>query len=129
MPANIDQDILFLGAVPIKNEMQTKTTITKDECFVTLNVQNTPVEFKVDTGSQANIIHISVYKKIDEPKASIQPLKTKLTSYTGKDELEVIGKCTLHCMDKWLKFLYVQKINQPCLDFQLRKNSTLSTWL
>ena len=29
----------------------------KDECFVTLNVHNIRVEFKVDTGSQANQLH------------------------------------------------------------------------
>ena len=33
----------------------------------------------------------------------IQPLKTKLISYTG-NELELIGKCTLNCMDKSLNF-------------------------
>lgn len=93
--------------------MQTKTKITKDECFVTLNFQNTPVEFKVDTGSQAKIIPISVYKRINEPKASIQPSKTKLTSYTG-DELEIIGKCTLHCMDKSLNF-FVSPEDQPAI--------------
>ena len=33
----------------------------------------------------------------------IQPLKTKLISYTG-NELELIGKCTLNCVDKSLNF-------------------------
>ena len=98
LPGNTDQDILFVGTFQTKNEMHTKTKITKDEYFVTLNVQNTPVEFKVDAGSQANIIPISVYKRINQPKASIQPSKTKLSSYTG-DELKIIGKCTLHCID------------------------------
>ena len=113
LPANIDQDILFVGTVQTKNEMQIKTKITRDECFLPLNVQNTPVEFKVDIGSQANIIRISVYKRINEPKASIQPSKSKLTSYTG-DELEIIGKCTLHFMDKSLNF-FLSPEDQPAI--------------
>ena len=84
---------------------------------MTLNVQSTPVEFKLDTGSQANIIPILVYKRINEPKASIQPSKTKLTSYTG-DELEIIGKCTLHCRDKSLNFFESPKDQPPILGFQ-----------
>ena len=111
LPANIDQDILFVGTVQTKQEKQAKTKITKDECFVTLSVQNTPVEFKVDTGSQANIIPISVYERINEPKAPIQPSKTKLTSYTG-NEFEIFGKCNLNCMDKSLNF-FVSLEEQP----------------
>ena len=64
----VDQDILFVRTVQTKQEKLTKIKITKDECFVTLDVQNMPVEFKVETGSQANIIPLSVYKKINEPK-------------------------------------------------------------
>ena len=120
LPANIDQNILFVGTVQTKNEMQNKTKITKDECFVTLNVQTTPVEFKVDAGSQANIIPISVYKWINEPKASIQSSKTKLTSYAG-DELEIIAKCTLHCMSKIVELFCKSRISTSH-NFKLRKN-------
>ena len=76
LPANIDQDILFVGTVRAKKEKLTKTKITKDECFVTLDVQNMAVEFEVDTGSPANI-PLLVYERLNEPKAPIQSSKTK----------------------------------------------------
>ena len=59
----VDQDILFVRTIQTKQEKLTKTKITKDESFVTLDVQNMPAEFKVDTGSQANIIPLLAYKK------------------------------------------------------------------
>ena len=71
------------------------------------------MEFKVDTGSQANITPISVYERINEPKAPIKPSKTKLTRYAG-NELEIIGQCTLNCMDKSLNF-FVSPEDQPAI--------------
>ena len=50
---------------------------------------------------------------MNEPKASIQPSKTKLTRYAG-DELEIIGKCTLHCMGKSLNF-FESPEDQPAI--------------
>lgn len=98
-----DPDILFVG--------------TKDESFITLEVHKTPIKFKVDTGSQANIIPMSIYRELKGPKIPIQASKTSLTSYTG-DELDVVGKCTLKCMNKHLNF-FVSKTNQyPILGFQ-----------
>ena len=62
-----------------------KTKIKKDKCFVTLDVWDTPLRFKVDTGSQANIIPVSMFRKFKEPtcKAPLQTSKKSLTSYTG----------------------------------------------
>ncbi|CAB4023870.1 Hypothetical predicted protein [Paramuricea clavata] len=89
-----DPDILFVGTVDKKPEQSTKTELTKDECFITLEVNETPIKFKVDTGSKANIIPMSTYRELKEPKEPIQTSKTSLTSYTG-DKLNVVGKCTL----------------------------------
>ena len=45
---NTDPDDLIIGTVN-KNRGETKTEIKKDECFVTLDIQDMPVRFKVDT--------------------------------------------------------------------------------
>ena len=115
-----DHDNLFVGTVN-KNRGQTKTEIKKDECFVTLDIQDMPVRFKVDTGSQANIIPVSIYRKLKEPKAPLQTSKTSLTSYTG-DKLHIIGKYTMKCMNKHLN-VFVSETNQsPILGFKRRKS-------
>ena len=88
-----DPDILFVGTVDKKPEQSTKTELTKDECFITLEVNETPIKFKVDTGSQANIIPMSMYRELKGPKEPIQASRTSLTSYTG-DKLNLVGKCT-----------------------------------
>ena len=48
-------DKLFVGVLT----KDVKTDIRQDECFATLDIQGTKVRFKVDTGSQANIMPIS----------------------------------------------------------------------
>ncbi|CAB3981708.1 PREDICTED: uncharacterized protein K02A2.6-like [Paramuricea clavata] len=67
-----EPDILFVGTVDKKPEQLTKTELTKDECFITLEVNETPIKFKVDTGSQANIIPMSKYRELKGPKEPIQ---------------------------------------------------------
>ena len=101
----------------MKPEKSTKTAITKDECFITPDVHDTQIKFKIDTGSQANIIPMSLYEKIKEPKAPIQTSKTTLTSYTG-DKLDIIGKCTLKCNDKPFTFFISQTEQPAILGFQ-----------
>ena len=78
---------------------------------MTLNVQSTLVELKVDITSEH--YSISVCKRINEPNASIQSSKTKLTN-CASDELEIIGKCALHCMGKSLNF-FVSQEDQPAI--------------
>ena len=78
---------------------------------MTLNVQSTLIEHKVDITSEH--YSISVCKRINEPKASIQSSKTKLTN-CASDKLEIIGKCALHCMGKSLNF-FVSQEDQPAI--------------
>ena len=71
-----------------------------DQAFATLHVgpQKTPIKFKIDTGSQVNIIPLSkVYDlKIKHPLA---PPGSQLSSYTG-DPLNVKGTVSLNCSHK-----------------------------
>ena len=48
-----------------------------------------PVRFKVDTGSQANIIPVSIYRKLKEPKAPLH------TSNQPQRSREITRNCKL----------------------------------
>ena len=57
-------DALFVGAI----EKANKTELTIDECHTILQVEGHLVKFKVDTGSQVNILPLSVYKGLNTKK-------------------------------------------------------------
>lgn len=51
--------------------------------------------FKIDTGSEVNIMSKSVYDLLPH-KIALATTKSKLTSYTGH-EIDTLGKCSLNC--------------------------------
>ena len=53
-----DGESLFIDA--IKND----TEISNNDCYTTLPVEGTQIKFKVDTGSQVNILPVSMYHKL-----------------------------------------------------------------
>ncbi|XP_063952169.1 uncharacterized protein K02A2.6-like [Lytechinus pictus] len=53
---------------------------SREEWKVNLIVNNEPVEFKIDTGAQANILPETIYHKL-KPKPKLQKAKVKLTGY------------------------------------------------
>lgn len=57
------------------------------------------VKFKVDTGSQVNIINTDVLDLLDIDQHNLVRTNHKLTSYTGQ-ALKILGKCTLQCIYK-----------------------------
>ena len=81
-----------------------KTEVQEDQCFTTLNINSKQVKFKIDTGSQVNIIPRNVYNIVINKKAQFQPTKTRLASYTG-DRLAVLEKVKLKCMGQVMVFL------------------------
>ena len=64
-------------------------------------VQNLPIRFKIDTGSQVNIIPWSLFKKISS-KLQLKQTKTKLISYTG-DNVMIAGACNMNCGGKTME--------------------------
>ena len=54
---NSPKSDLFVGAIDHNN----RTELGADECYTTLNVEGHLVKFKVDTGSQVNILPSSLY--------------------------------------------------------------------
>lgn len=55
--------------------------------------------FKVDSGSDANVLPLSVFQKLDVCKEMLLPSNELFTSYTN-EEIPIIGKCFLKCMYK-----------------------------
>ena len=98
---------LFIGAIT------SKTKVTGDECHTSLQVQNLTVRFKVDTGSQVNILPQAMYDKLSTKPLMTKPV-TKLTSYSGGN-LKVVGCTRLMCEHRQLEFHIVDTTQDPIL--------------
>ena len=88
----------FVAAIGVDKKKK-KTLVQDNELFVKTTINSLKVRLKVDTGAQANILPLYLFKELNK-KAKIKMMKTKqkLTSYSG-DKIEVMGKCTLNVMD------------------------------
>ena len=71
-----------------------------DQAFATVNIgpKKTPIKFKIDTGSQVNIIPLSTFRELNI-KHPLLPPETQLSSYTG-NPLNVRGTINLNCRYK-----------------------------
>lgn len=93
-----------------------------DRAFVQINLgpNKTPVQVKIDTGSECNIISQEIFKhlKLQYP---LEPSDSKLTSYSG-DFIKVLGKVQLPCYHKSDKivapFYVVENSAPPLLGFR-----------
>ena len=56
-----DYENLYVGSI---SDSRKKTKISENECFVSMDVNGIQVKFKIDTGSQANVITNKVFKKV-----------------------------------------------------------------
>ena len=68
-----ESDALVIDAV----QKQGSTAIVSDQCYSTLDVQGTQVKFKIDTGSQANIIPVKMFNAIYAQAASAEAMCNK----------------------------------------------------
>jgi hypothetical protein len=68
-----------------------------DRAFVQISIgpNMTPVNFKIDTGSECNIIPHDTFRNL-KLSSPLEPPDSKLTSYSG-DLIKVIGKVRLPC--------------------------------
>lgn len=93
-----------------------------DRAFVELNIgpSQTPINFKIDTGSSVNILPLKHFQKL-KIVTPLEPPEHKLTSYTG-DMLSVNGKITLPCSHKDVKlnspFYVVENSAPPLISLQ-----------
>ena len=88
--------------------MSTKRLYTKQcrrevlEWSVILESNGTNINFKLDTGSQVNILPKKEYSKlIHKPK--LHPAKVKLTAYNGTN-IPVIGKCIITLKNRYQEY-------------------------
>ncbi|XP_070384992.1 uncharacterized protein [Dermacentor albipictus] len=87
-------------------------------------IKNVPLEFKVDTGAQANLLPFGCYRKI-RPKPPLKPSSAVLRSYGGgvikhdgviRAELALGDRCAV------LDFFVVSKGHQAILGLQASEN-------
>ena len=77
----------------------------RTQAFVTLSLnivkdkRPTALKAKVDTGAQANILPLRIYRQMDLPENSLKPITTTLVSYTGTP-IPQHGICSLSCTFK-----------------------------
>lgn len=82
-----------------------------------INVSGKNVYFKVDTGSEVNIIPRNVYEALPNKQKLVRTM-SKLTSYS-EHVIKTLGKCKLNCCFKGkntvLNFYVTEKNNDPIL--------------
>lgn len=94
----------------------------QEEGFVTLHINKTPIEVKVDTGAKCNVMSQTTFKRI---ATNIQPVEQEntpnLVAYGGS-KIETKGLVTLQCNLKGqrhsLPFFLVDQDVQPLLGFR-----------
>jgi hypothetical protein len=114
--ASTDDEPLFIGAVnSIHNE---------ENVFKTLSIEENEIKFKIDTGSQANIIPLPTFEKMKLKQTRLERPTAKLTSYTG-DYLPVVGECNLKCNNKTFKFFVVKTGQVPIIGLKASQELNL----
>ena len=89
-----------------------------EEAFVTLQVNSTPVEMKVDTGAKCNVLPMKTFEQV---KIKEQTACTKLTNLVayGGSKIKTVGKVKLQChleeQPYTLSFYIVQEDVLPLL--------------
>ena len=108
---NNDEDIdtLYIGAIENEDKTNIWTTI--------LNLNDTEIELKLDTGAETNVLPMFIYKTLTK-KAKLHKTTTKLKAYNGSD-IKVVGKCILFCYQDNRKipiqFIVVDEKRKPIL--------------
>lgn len=69
-----------------------------------MRVNGKPVEFKIDTGADANVISYQLYRKLRKDKTPLRSSKINQTTYSG-ESLPVKGTCTFTCQHKSLDIM------------------------
>ena len=107
---------LFIGAV---NSIQNEKSLYK-----ILLVEGNEIKFKVDTGSQANILPLSVFTKMNIKQHRLEQSTTKLSSYTG-EFLPVVGQCSLECNNTMVNFVVVKTDQDPIIGLKSSQDLNL----
>jgi len=82
-----------------------------------LQVQGRIIQFKLDTGAEANVIPLSVLNKVGLTPITVNKCREKLVNYSGTD-INALGKINLLCKiksneEQYLEFFVVN--NENCV--------------
>ncbi|XP_057679220.1 uncharacterized protein K02A2.6 isoform X2 [Corythoichthys intestinalis] len=89
---DLEVESLFIGTMscaPPKNKHQ------DNAWYITANIKNKVVRFKLDTGADANVLPLSILQKIPGPH-QLQPTRVALVAYGGS-RLKPEGTVSLTC--------------------------------
>lgn len=90
---------------------------SSNQAFVLVHVNKHKIKFKIDTGSQVNIIPLQQYKRLNI-KGPLMKTQSQLSAYSG-DTLQVVGTVILDCSHGNVSikplFYIVQTDNPPLL--------------
>lgn len=103
-------DSLFIGSV----ELNKNSGSAQNAWYTDVDIGNVTVKFKLDSGAEANIIPLNIYKSLDKT-ALLQPTSTILVAYGGT-KLKPEGVANLHCV--------TPKV-QICLPFYITSHSSI----
>ncbi|XP_050064587.1 uncharacterized protein LOC126553473 [Aphis gossypii] len=110
---------LCLGAVicNVGKCEKRKSTKTAVQWLEELRVQGRIIQFKLDTGAEANVIPLSVLKEVGLTPITVKKCGEKLVNYSGTD-INALGKINLLCKiksseERHLEFFVVD--NDKCV--------------
>lgn len=93
-----------------------------EEGFVTLHINKTPIEVKVDTGAKCNVMSQTIFEQIANNKRPVKQSKTPNLVAYGGSKIETRGLVTLQCglngQNHSLPFFLVNQDVQPLLGFR-----------
>lgn len=112
--SDTDSDDFYIDSI--------ESNVVHGQAFATLEVgnQDNEVKFKLDTGSQVNILPESLYNKLEHTYPLKSP-ESQLYAYCG-NSLKAIGQCNLNCKyrdhNASVKFYIVSTKSTPILSLQ-----------
>uniref|UniRef100_A0A3Q2DE46 Gypsy retrotransposon integrase-like protein 1 n=1 Tax=Cyprinodon variegatus TaxID=28743 RepID=A0A3Q2DE46_CYPVA len=126
--SSYDDGTFYVDGVEIANQVNSVDSVTaeKDEGFVTVDINNTRLEMKVDTGARCNVMSLKTYKTVADGEQLVKQGKAVSLIAYGGTRIETSGMVTLPCRLKEqhhpLPFYVVDREVQPLLGFRACKN-------
>ncbi|KAL1279192.1 hypothetical protein QQF64_025865 [Cirrhinus molitorella] len=122
--APVNDDTFYVDGIEFDRCVDTVNPFIAEleEGFVTLHINKTPIEVKVDTGAKCNVMSQTTFKRIAKDEQSVkQESSPNLVAY-GRGRIETKGLVTLLCNLKGqshlLPFFLVDQDVQPLLGFR-----------
>lgn len=117
--ASDSSEDLCLGAVfcNVSKCEKRKSSNAAVQWYEELQVQGRMIQFKLDTGAEANVIPLSVLNEVGLTPITVNRCKEKLVNYSGTD-INALGKINLLCKiksndEQYLEFFVVN--NENCV--------------